>query len=41
MTPGKLGVIFYFKPIYSLWYKGDMNFCVRDFNDKNFIPRAS
>ncbi len=41
MTPGKLGVIFYFKPINSLCYKYDMNFCVRDFNDKTSISRAS
>ena len=30
MTPGRLGVIFYFKPINSLCYKYDMIFCVRE-----------
>ena len=41
MTPGKLGVIFYFKPINSLCYKFDMKFFVRDFNDETFISRTS
>ena len=41
MTPGKLGVIFYFKPINSLYYEYTLNFCVRDFNDKTSISRTS